>query len=101
MLEVKVEIVPWGMESKRYSLTHLYIGNDGTGTRETGNYDVYTEDPRGKDYPREGRPGYVGHLEGVTRTKGRDFLAQEALELYRNSAVYNYEWTSDEPQPNT
>lgn len=84
MLHVKVDVVRWGVESWRETLTEVFIGNDSTGTKTVGNYDVYTEDPREKPYPREARSGYVGRIEGFPRDPGQSHagaLAAAALEL--------------------
>lgn len=84
MLRIQVELVPHGDESRASTLTMLYVGNDGTGTSEKGNYNVYTEDPRGKPFPREERSGWIGRIEGFSRygrNRNRDALAAEALML--------------------
>lgn len=81
MLHVKVDLIPGGHEAARQTLTDLYIGNDGTGDRQTGHYDVYTSDPRKQPYPRETRPGWIGRIEDFDRGQGRDALAAEALRL--------------------
>ncbi len=38
MLRAHIELVPFGMERRTMPLGHLTVGNDGTGTREVGNY---------------------------------------------------------------
>lgn len=85
MLVVKVEVWPHGDEDAAIELDRVYAANDGTGggeASEVGNYDVYTEDPRGRPKPRKDRPGWVGRVEGHDRTepdKGRLSLAMRAL----------------------
>ena len=83
MLHVRIDVIPWGVERARVTLTDVYVGNDGTGDGATGHYDVYTEDPRGRDKSngRNTRPGWVGRIENFDRTRGRDALALEALNL--------------------
>lgn len=82
MLRVTVEIVPHGDESRAETLTEIFIGNDGTGTHEAGNYDIYTADPRGKPLPRNKRDGWIGRIEGFPREEGhRDLLSLKAFEL--------------------
>lgn len=83
MLRVKVEVVPFGIESLTKALTTVVVANDGTGPHDEaghmthGNYDVYTEDDR------TGRQ-HIGRIEGFERTgpdRRRDALAAAALEL--------------------
>lgn len=82
MLRVTVEVVPFGIEAAAETLDTIYIANDGTGTPEIGNYDVYTEDPRGGPYPRAERPGWVGRIENLQRGKShRLTLAARAVNL--------------------
>jgi hypothetical protein len=66
MLRVKIELVPGGVEAGTQLLDEIFIGNDGTGSI-CGNYDVYTQDPRGKPKPRDTRPGWIGRVEDVQR----------------------------------
>lgn len=87
MLHVKVELVPHGIEAARCVLTEVFVGNDGTGNHDVGNYDVYVSDPRGKPYPRCERDGHIGRIENFNRAEGRDKLAALALELaYREAS---------------
>lgn len=76
-----------GVEGLRETLTDLYIGNDGTGNRDTGHYDVYLSDPRGEPKPRDTRPGWIGRIEDFDRNRGRDALAAEALALAQRVAA--------------
>jgi hypothetical protein len=90
MLEVHVDLVPWGVEQGRQRLTTLYVGNDGTGTREVGHYDIYTIDPRGTDKSngRDQRPGWIGRIEDFERSRGRNALAAEALRIVDRFAAH-------------
>lgn len=81
MLRVKLEVVPFGQEGLASTLTELFIGNDGTGTKEVGHYDVYTSDPRKKPYPRNERDGWIGRIENFNREDGRDALTAKAFAL--------------------
>lgn len=82
MLRVRVEIVPWGMESMRLPLTTVEVTNDGTGPRDEkghmthGNYDVC--------WTGGNRRQHVGRIENFERSgenRRRDVLAAEALNL--------------------
>lgn len=53
MIVVKVELWPYGEESAAVELERMTIANDGTGTREIGNYNVQAN-RRGKNV-RKGR----------------------------------------------
>lgn len=84
MLRITVEVVPGGYEGAKRTLSTVYVGNDGTGSVQVGNYDVYLEDPRHQDYPRAQRKGWVGRIENFNRrgaTRGRDSLSAMALDL--------------------
>jgi hypothetical protein len=83
MLRMRVEVVPYGVEEATTAMRTVYIGNDGTGTRAFGHYDVYVEDPRGEDKSegRDKRPGWVGCIRRFPRTRGRVALAGKALRL--------------------
>src|SRR5438067_945726 len=75
MLRVTTELVPWGVDEYANTLGELYIGNDGTGTNERGNYDVYTRDPRGQQRDdRSQREGWIGRVENFPR---EDFPREE------------------------
>lgn len=85
MLHVKIDIVPHGVEEGRDTMLELFIGNDGTGPPDIGNYDVYISDPRGKPYPRNERDGWIGRIERHPRHgihRGRNELVQKALQLH-------------------
>lgn len=85
MLRATIELVPYGVEARTEVLRTVYLGNDGTGTRERGNYDVYVDDdPRGKPYPRQERPGHIGRIENFPRTlpnRGSELLIALALKM--------------------
>lgn len=40
MVKVTIELCPYGFEANKEVLGVVYISNDGTGTRESGNYNV-------------------------------------------------------------
>lgn len=84
MLHIKIDLVPLGIEEARSTLDNIYVCNDGSGSSEHGNYDIYVEDPRGRDYPRDERPGWVGRLEKFPRSLGRRALAEQALATVRS-----------------
>jgi hypothetical protein len=95
MLVVKVEIWPHGEERMAETLDTVFIGNDSTGKRNEcgemieGNYDVYTQDPRGGEYPRSRRAGHIGRIEGLSREgvdRNRRTLAGRALDLAAEAA---------------
>lgn len=82
MLRITVEVVPGGYEGAKRTLSTVYVGNDGTGSSNVGNYDVYLEDPRHQDYPRAQRKGWIGRIENFNRhvfSRGRDNLSSLAL----------------------
>lgn len=82
MLRVRVEIVPHGVEAAAEVLDERFIGNDGTGGRATGSYDVYDADPRGKPYPRHEREGWLGRIEDYPRSpEHRRYIAAKALKM--------------------
>jgi hypothetical protein len=81
MLRVKVELVPYGDETQTSQLTEIIIGNDSTGGREIGNYDVFAVDPRYRDYPSMYS---IGRIEGVQRFPDQRHavgVAARALEI--------------------
>jgi len=47
MLEVKVDLIPFGQEKHRRTIASMTIINDGTGTHDVGNY-KYTLKDRSK-----------------------------------------------------
>jgi hypothetical protein len=76
MIEIKIDLVPFGDESKRKNLRTIIIANDLTGTNEIGNYDVLSKD-RMKKY---------GKIKKHKRVKDVLYLAQKAIKLLiRNS----------------
>lgn len=40
MIRIKIELVPFGIESEKRGIGHITIENDGTGTKTNGNYNV-------------------------------------------------------------
>lgn len=81
MIRSTTEIVQWGVERLADEISTLYVVNDGTGDHETGNYNVYTIDPRGKKNPTD---GWMGRIEGFTREWGHHRLMSYAHELVWN-----------------
>jgi hypothetical protein len=68
MLCIKIELWPFGDEDSSREIGRMYVANDGSGTVDRGNYDVwvcrkgtterppngtYTRKARVKDYPRK------------------------------------------------
>lgn len=72
MLKVTVEIYPFGNPDDAATLAEMFITNDGTGNRETGNYDV-------RAYGAEGL-----ELLGVGRVTGHP-RSLPVLDLVRKS----------------
>lgn len=83
MLRVTVELVPGGIEDYASTLETVYIGNDGTGNRDIGHYDIYTADPRGQDKSsgRHTRKGWIGRIQSFPRRDGYVRLAIWSLRL--------------------
>ena len=54
MLRVTVELLPFGVESKRRTLGTVLITNDGSGSATSGNYDVKVLSSNGR-ITRRGR----------------------------------------------
>lgn len=82
MLVVKVELWRHGNENDVTEIGRLYVINDGTGTKERGNYELYlcrrgtTERPpdgvytgkgRIKDYPRKSYPAWELIRRGLNK----------------------------------
>jgi hypothetical protein len=44
MLRVTIELVPYGKEEDKEKIVSLIIANDGTGTKELGNYKYWCEE---------------------------------------------------------
>lgn len=55
MLRVTVELVPFGVESKKHEIAKMEIINDGTGTNTKGNYDVRVFVRNSKHVMRKGK----------------------------------------------
>jgi hypothetical protein len=69
MLEIKVDLVPFGIESGRRTLKKFIIANDGTGDSFIGNYKVLSED----------RTTVFGVIKKHERNKDVLFLVKKAL----------------------
>lgn len=75
MLEVKIDLVPWGDRTLTKQIGYAKIWNDATGTVETGNYGFEVRDEGGDIVTR-------GEYKGHKRTDSvfhllRDILNQE------------------------
>lgn len=63
MIVIKVELWPWGFESRKRELGRMHITNDGSGTAKRGDYKVAVmrkgttnkvqREGEVKDYPRQ------------------------------------------------
>lgn len=51
MLEVRVRLLPHGLEMGAQTIDTIWIANRGDGTRRIANYDVYLVDPRDGGQP--------------------------------------------------
>lgn len=67
MLRVTLDIIPFGSEAHRRTIGTLEIINDGTGDRDTGNYDVSID-------------GRTARVEDHDREDGAWVLLRRALE---------------------
>ncbi len=85
MLVIKIELWPFGQESKKQELGRAHIINDGTGTLDIGNYEVklfkseeYSKNNAGKIYKK-------GEVLGFKRLTGSPWqLLKLALENVLN-----------------
>ena len=64
MIRVTIDLIPVGLEACKLTMSTLEIWNDGTGTRDIGNYDY-------KLIPREGDEIF-GRVEGFPRNAHGD-----------------------------
>lgn len=86
MLEIRIDLVPYGRESGRRELGRLRIVNDGTGDYLIGNYTVNAEVHHIPDRV------WLGRVEGFER-RDRDVL--DLLRLALNALVSPAEQASD------
>ena len=70
MLRIKVELVPFGDESRTRSIGQILIANDGTGDSAVGNYKYSITDASGK---------IRGKLKGHAREKSVFSLLKDIL----------------------
>lgn len=63
MLKVKVELYPHGYVEGKQTLAELLIINDGTGTREKGNYNVIIHEKGTKKILKKGKVKGYKRLE--------------------------------------
>lgn len=61
MLRVTVEMVPFGVESRKHTIGQLLLINNATGTIDTGNYDIEL-----RTYKQNGK-------ESLSKTKIKNF----------------------------
>lgn len=73
MLEVKIDLVPFGIEARRKQIGYAKIWNDGTGDREIGNYKYIVEDESGSLVA-------TGEYKGFNRNKSVFYLMKEILD---------------------
>lgn len=88
MLVVRIEIWPLGRESAKRTLGTAVIGNDGTGTPETGSYRVCAVE--GKEHPHDllidhpeayaTSDRWRAEIKNYERRKGFWLLVAKALE---------------------
>jgi hypothetical protein len=88
MLRIKIELVPFGIESGVRSLGEMKIVNDGTGGNATGNYNVTLFNKAGKKWK-------TGRVEGFKR---REYTAWRLLHLALN-ALFGKEEDDEEHRP--
>lgn len=84
MLRVTVELVPYGQENMKETLGQYVIGNDGTGTREIGNYVLIDELGEKRRGENGGLGPTIGEIRGFERQKPsyvRGWLRLVALAL--------------------
>lgn len=76
MLRVKIELVPFGDETKAKTIGEMLIANDGTGTAEKGNYAAVVA-------PDEwnGQPIMYANLKNYDRKLSVWCLVQSLLEV--------------------
>lgn len=78
MIIVKIELWPWGFETRKRMLGEIHISNDGTGDRDFGNYDVGVK--HGGTY--WGKEGYwkEGKVHNHARSLSPYHLVMKALQ---------------------
>jgi hypothetical protein len=71
MIEVKIDIVPFGDRSKTRNIRTFIIANDGTGTTETGNYEVMDSN----------RKKILGRIKNYKRRNNILILVRKAIDV--------------------
>lgn len=74
MIRVTVELVPWGKEAEKKTIGTMVIVNDGTGSREMGNYKYYILNENGDSI-------YDGHYTKFPRALRIWRLIQEIFRI--------------------
>lgn len=72
MIEVKINIVPFGIREREKQIGYIKLWNDGTGSNKTGNYGYRITNDRGIDIE--------GGLKGFSREDGVFELLKKVLE---------------------
>lgn len=73
MLRITVELIPFGIESKKREIGKCTIGNDLTGTKEKGNYTMFLKDENHqyaskiKNFDRLNKSAWELLLEGLKK----------------------------------
>jgi hypothetical protein len=73
MIEIIVNLVPFGIRSRTRQIASMKIWNDATGDHETGNYGY-------KMMNEKGRVVSAGELKGFKRERGVQYLIKEILD---------------------
>lgn len=69
MIVVNVELWPGGDASRKRLLSRAVIGNDGTGSVGTGNYNVWLGRVGVMELPHRRKPWKQGRVEGFPRAR--------------------------------
>ena len=73
MIEIKIDLVPFGFRDHTRQIGYIKIWNDATGTYEIGNYGYKIED-------EDGNLVQSGEYKGFKRGKGVFLLLKEILD---------------------
>lgn len=91
MIVVEATIWPYGCppHSGEDSVLRLIIGNDGTGTRDTGNYDVFTfeQHPNARDTWKR-----VARIQGFPRRPDQGHAAALVARAIEATGAGEYVW---------
>ena len=80
MIDINLDIVPFGFESQRRSIGRIQVINTGTGTKEFGNYKIVITD-KGQNY--------TFFLDKFKRDLGIFVLLELALEKYNSTTQWD------------